>query len=46
MKNLKTEYRWLLFIVIPLIIILAIHTAIPLVFLFTSQPLLIESYTQ
>jgi hypothetical protein len=45
MLNFKTQYRWLLFILVPFILILAIHITIPLVFLFESQPLAVESYT-
>jgi hypothetical protein len=45
MMEFKSEYRWLLFLSIPFVILLAIHVAIPLSFWLTTQNPLIKEYT-
>lgn len=41
---MKSEYRWLLFILLPFILILVIHFLIPLEFALQSSPVVQESY--
>ena len=41
----KAEYRWLLFILIPFVVLLVVHIVNPLLLLLSSQPVGISSYT-
>jgi hypothetical protein len=41
----KAEYRWLLFILIPFVVLLVVHVVNPLMLLLSSQPLAISAYT-
>jgi len=41
----KSEYRWLLFILIPFVVLLVIHIINPLMLLLNSQPVALNSYT-
>jgi hypothetical protein len=41
----KSEYRRLLLLIVPFIVLLAIHVATPLSFFLLSQPQLIQDYT-
>ena len=42
----KSEYRWLLFLLIPFITLLTIHITTPLTFLLSTQQPLISYYTE
>lgn len=41
----KSEYRWLMFILIPFVVLLVIHITNPLMLLLNSHPVAISSYS-
>jgi hypothetical protein len=42
--KVKKELRWLIFLIVPFVIILTIHVVIPVTFILNSNPIFEDSY--